>query len=156
MRLSAIDAVATTVETLSLPSTSKGDSILAPGVQWELRQTANFVQCILRHQPTSPGLGELAVTWMSGPALKKVRRRLDPDAQIEVHTFIYAQAEDENAPVKIQLSMPDTASQRVMPAPLRVPVLNDEGLIAPGGQARQTVRLPELVLPDRTVPAPPR
>ncbi len=152
VRLSILDAAAKTAETLALPSASTGQSTLSLGVQWELRQTTNFVQCILRHQANSPGLGTIAVTWVSGPAIKTVRRRLDSEAQIEVHTFIYDQTDAADAPAKIMLAMPQPASRREMHRPLRVTLLGEDGLIAPVAPARQAASLPELVPPALAAP----
>ncbi len=145
-----IDADAPAREQIELPRSPNGfspvPSNVFPGMQWEIRQTATFVQCILRHHADSPRLGKLTVNWIAGPAVKTVRRRYDPDSQIEVHTFVYSHPDARDASATVELALPAKTSLRGMLRPLRVRLTSEEGLIAPAAQAR--------TVPVLTVPAP--
>ncbi len=149
VHFSVVDADASSQERIALPwspnALSAVPSKVFPGMQWEIRQTATFVQCILRHQPDSPRLGKLAVDWAAGPAVQTIRRRYDPDAQIEVHTFVYRHPEARDATAVLELTMPAKTSLRGMPRPLRLRLAREEGVIAPAAQAR--------IAPVLTVPA---
>ncbi|MBX3439779.1 MAG: VWA domain-containing protein, partial [Planctomycetaceae bacterium] len=140
IRFTMIAADAAAPERISLPLASVAAPAVPlrsiPGVQWEIRQTTEYVQCVLRHLADSPGMGKLCVDFQSGPSFKSVQRRIDSDARIEVHTFVYTESQPENAAATIEFALPSPNARWEMSRPWRVRLASEEGLIAPTRQGQ--------------------